>query len=121
MSIYIPAATRALDVWRSIEGKPSEVVFVKPGALTKSGSTPAVTLPAQTVRIENDNRATIVQGMAGVAPKRNAVVFGVRDHPTIADCDMNEGYTFDHEGDHYRCTDVIVSPGQVKGIFVVNG
>lgn len=118
----IDAATRAERIWVKIQRNPTSVIFTKPRVVSGTGTvTPETQLASQTVRIASDNRASVVEGVAGAAPKRNAIVFGIRDHATLTDTDMAEGYTFDHEGDHYRCTDVILVPGGKQGVFVVNG
>jgi hypothetical protein len=117
----ISVTLRAEAIWRKIQRKPTAVVFTKPRVVTKSSTTPETQLAAQILRVNSDNRPSAVEGVAGLAPRRQAVVYGVTDHPTVADTDMAEGYTFLHEGDHYRCVDVIVVPGGLQGIFVVNG
>jgi hypothetical protein len=33
---------------------------------------------------------------------------------------MEEGYTFDLDGDHYRCVNVKLVPGGKQGTFLVN-
>jgi hypothetical protein len=87
--------------------KPSVVAFKKP-----SGDV----LANQTVRVEADDRANQMMGPDGMTgPKRYYVVFGVVNHDTITDTDMQEGYRFILDNDEYRITDVIVTLGSIQG------
>lgn len=124
----ISPQSRAADAWRRINRSPARaddgeigIVFTKPAVVTKTGKTPAVDLPRQTVRIEPDNRPRVVEGEAGSAPVRHATIFGIRGHATLPDTDVEEGYEFSLAGDHYRCVDVTLVPGEKQADFVVNG
>lgn len=112
---------RAEIQWAHIQDKPTDVEFVKPKVVTKSGVTAATALPTQTVRIEFDSRATLARGQAGAAPMLQATIFGVQGHPDIDDTDIDEGYTFEFEGDSFRVTDVIRVIGGVQARAIVNG
>lgn len=114
-------AARAAVDWATIQDKSTSVVFTKPKIVTKTGTTPAVELPAQTVRVEYVSRASLVEGVAGAAPQLHAVVFGVKGHPTVADSDIAEGYEFTHEGNRFRVTDVLPVQGGVQAIAVAVG
>lgn len=117
MSLYVPAATFALDIQRAIEGDPTEVAFTKPRIVQADGTViPETTLGAQTVRVTSDSRASVVGGTAGDAPRHALVVFGVRDHPQQDDSDIDEGYTFEYGGEIYRVSRVIPVPGGVQAI-----
>lgn len=100
-------AQRAALAWRRIQAKPTSVVFK-----TAAG----VAIAAQTVRVESDSRATVSKSVAGAAPRRKAIVFGIRDHATLANTDIKEGYTFNLETDKYVVQDVIITLGEVQGI-----
>ena len=100
-------AERAANAWRMINDNPSSVAFKKPDGTV---------LAAQTVRLERDNRASLAQSAAGNAPRANLIVFGVLDHPSIADTDMDEGYRFNANGDAYRIIDVIRTLGEIQGV-----
>jgi hypothetical protein len=102
---------RAGLAWRRIEDKPTSVVF-----RTASGD-----LAAQTVRVESDNVATPAISTAGNAPRRRVVVFGVRGHPSITDTDIKEGYRFVLGNDELRCVDLILTIGEVQGLFEAIG
>ena len=83
--------------------------------------TPETTLAAQTVRVESDNRATVVMGDAGNAPTRKLIVYGIQAHPTLPATEMEEGYTFVLDDEVYTCIDVLSLPGERQGIFEVVG
>ena len=121
----ISASSRAVDAWRRIGRNPTTVIFTRPKVITKTGTTPAVELAPQVLRIESDNRASPVQGESGTAPIRQAIVYGICNHPTLPETDMEEGYEFDYQGDKYRCVDVKLVPsgvpGEKQGTFKVNG
>ena len=101
---------RAQDAARRISEKPTSVVF-KAGA----GAT-APARPAQVVRLEVDNRATIMTSTAGSAPRMGLIVYGVRGHPSIPDTDMKEHYAFKYAGDDYTIVDIILQLGEIQGI-----
>jgi len=106
-----PTATeeqRAALAWRRINDKPSSVTFRTPAG---------VTLSAQTVRIEPDSSAGLTESEAGLAQVRRVVVFGVRNHATVADTVMDDGYRFVYQGDEYRCVGIITTLGEIQGSF----
>lgn len=111
----IPAATeqqRAAQAWRRINDKPTSIVF----RLT-TGST----IAAQTVRLESDDRASPAESAAGAAPKRKLIIFGIRNHATLASTDIKEGYRFTLLNDEYRVNDLIITLGEVQGIAEATG
>lgn len=122
MSVYIPAATRALDVWRAILGEPHDIAFKTPRIVRKDGTvTPEVTLNAQTVRISRNTRTVQVVGAAGETPTQEVMIFGVRDHPTVDSTDMQEGYTARIDGDTYRIAEITFYPGEIRARAEVIG
>jgi len=103
---------RASEAWRRINLKPYSAVF----------STPAGTLlPSQTVRLESDNSSLLLGSTAGTAPVRRVIIYGIINHITLPDTDMKEGYTFIFSNDEYRCTDIIVTLGEIQGIWESSG
>lgn len=108
----ISAAERAALAWRRIQAKPSSVAFKSPAGAT---------LTAQTVRIESDSSASPAESAAGLAPRRKVVLFGIRQHATLADTDMKEGYRFVLGSDEYRIMDVIDTIGERQAICEANG
>lgn len=101
------ADERAELAWRRINDKATSVVFI-----TAAG----VSLAAQTVRIDSDSRTTVSKSAAGQAPRRKAIVFGIRGHSTLPDTDMKEGYIFNSDGDRYVVQDIIKTIGEIQGI-----
>lgn len=109
-------ATRAAAAWRRIQDKPSSVAFIRPAVVTPTGTTPETTLTSQDVRIEQDNTATPTESPTGIAARRKVIVFGVRNHATIADTDMKQGYRFRYEDENYRVNDIILQLGEIQGV-----
>lgn len=103
----IPAAYRASLAWRRINDRPTSVAFKKPGGAV---------LDAQTVRIEHLINLYQPQSAAGAAAVRRCVLFGVRDHATVADTDVASGYRFVSGADEYTVVDVIETPGEVQAL-----
>jgi len=108
----IQAQRRAADAWQRIADKPTSVVF-----RTDTGAT----LTSQTVRVEWDNRAGQANSDAGQTPRMNTIVYGIRDHATLPDTDIAEGYRFVLNGDEYTIQDVILQIGEIQGVAVANG
>lgn len=111
-SLIVKEDVYAAQSWRRISENPSYVVFRTPGG-TK--------LPIQTVRIESDNRASVATGPAGTAPVRQMIIYGIVNHSTLPDTIMKEGYTFIYRNDEYTCKDVIVTLGELQGIWEASG
>lgn len=108
----IDANGRASAAWNRINDKPTPVAFKKPDGTV---------LTAQTVRLEYDNVATQSEDVSGETAVRKLTIFGVRDHSTVTDTDMKEGYRFIHQNDEYRCVDTILTIGEIQGIFEAKG
>lgn len=103
---------RAALAYRRILDKPSSVAFKTPAGTT---------LSAQTVRIEPDSSAGTATSEAGGAQVRKTVVFGVRGHATQADTDIKDGYRFTLGNDEYRCQGVLLTHGEIQGLFERTG
>lgn len=116
MLAEMPVANRATLRGLRVQWDEASIVFTKPKVVTKTGTTPESDLDPQDVRITYDVKAILEQGTAGLAPVLMAVVDGVRDHPTLEDTDMEEGYTFVYRGDRFRISDIFLIPGGVRGI-----
>jgi hypothetical protein len=106
------AAKRAANAWRRIQDKPTAVTFRTPAG---------VTLAAQTVRVEVDNRATMLESAAGAAPQVRLIVFGLKGHVSIAETIMEEGFRFVLNNDEYRIESVIETIGERQGVAVSTG
>lgn len=102
-------ATRAALAYKRILDKKTDVAF----------RTPAGTiLAAQPVRIESDSTSSPTTSTAGKSAARRVVVFGIRNHSSLPDSDIEPGYRFVHEGQELRCESVITTLGEVQGLFV---
>lgn len=119
----IDEATRAERIWLKILRKPASIAFTKPKVTLKTGATTDTLLAAQTVRIAYNNPVTLIEGESGTAPQVGAIVYGVQGHPdeSVEDTDMAEGYTFTHEGNRFRISDVIPVPGGLQAICIALG
>lgn len=107
-------AQRAILAWRAINDKPSSVLF-----RTAAGADLGA---AQTVRLENDDVGTTTpETPAGIGALRRLVIFGVRNHPTVADTNIKEGYRFNLATDSYRVVDVITSLGEIQATAEATG
>jgi len=49
------------------------------------------------------------------------IVFGVRNHATVSNTDIKEGYRFVYLDDMYTCVDTIITLGEIQGIFEATG
>lgn len=113
----IAAGPRAAAAWARIQDKPTSITI-------KRGST---TLAAQTVRVEFSSTVREVQGSTGISSKRDAIIFGIRDHDSLPDTDIQRGDQFaikDDEGTvlgHYRVVDVILTIGEKQARAEVYG
>lgn len=100
-----PSATeRAVAAWDRIQDKPSSITI-------KRGST---TLPAQTVRIEYNVETSEVIGATGISSKRRLTVFGIQDHPSEDDTNIQRGDQFAHEGMIFKVIDMIPTLGEIQ-------
>ena len=103
----IPASGRAAAAWARINDKPTSVTFRKPDGTD---------LDAQTVRLEYDSRVSESESPAGQTPVRKLIIFGVKDHDTVTDTDIGEGYRFNYQSDAYRVVDIIYTIGEVQAV-----
>lgn len=103
---------RAALAYRRIQDKPTSVAFRTPAGAT---------LAAQMVRIESDTSASMAESAAGAAAKRKVIVFGIRNHATLPNTQVGEGYRFIWAEDQYTVVDVILTLGEVQAICEVVG
>ena len=98
------SAQRAVAAWGRIQDNASSITIMR-------GSS---NLSAQTVRVELVREGQDQPGMAGEAGMWRAMVFGVRDHPTETDTDIQKGDRFVYGGSEYRVIAVAQWPGEVQ-------
>lgn len=92
---------RASSIGDLIALKPTSI------AVSRAGST----RPAQTVRLETLASQRQVQTDGGITHQIDAMALGYRNHPTIADTDLQPGDRFVADGVAYEV--VIVMPAHV--------
>ena len=95
----IDAADRAITAWARIQRDPAQITLNRDGA----------TLPAQTVRV-------VLAGdvRTDTAARRRGTLFGVVNHPTQPDTDIQRGDVFTYGGSRLRVTHVAWLPGAVQ-------
>lgn len=87
---------RAQVQWARIQDKETDISLFRNG----------VELSPQTVRIELYNTITDANDESGVASIRDAIVFGIRGHPTLDDTDIKVWDTFVYEDVEYTVRSV---------------
>ncbi|MEL7232862.1 MAG: hypothetical protein AAGK74_00120 [Chloroflexota bacterium] len=110
----IDEATRAIRAKRRIDRDPVTLTIVRNG-----GVNPA----AQTVRFVMDGRTApqILDGGEGVTgSRRDGILFGIRNHPTADDTDVQRGDLFRLDGQLYMVEAVTYLPGEVQANIVRN-
>lgn len=102
------AETRAALAWRRISDRPTSIIITR--AKTQ--------IAAQTVRIEWDNTATdhLNPAVNTITAVQKATVFGVRDHATEPDTDIQRSDRFRIEGVDYQVVSIMTPPGEVQAI-----
>jgi hypothetical protein len=106
---------RAVEAWGRIDEQPTTIT-IRRG--TASGG--SLTLDAQTVRIEFGDSARedlVVRRGLNIAPGvQRAVVFGVRNHPTVSDTDIQRGDRFVIDATEFEVIAVIRAPGEAQAL-----
>jgi len=102
--VVVNVAARAEYAWRRINDKPDSVTLYRK----------TVAQTDQTVRIESLENMREATGGAGTSSLRGVVVFGVKDHPTVTDTDIQRGDTFLLNDIKYRVVDLVFVPGEVQ-------
>jgi hypothetical protein len=104
-SSTIDETTRAIGAWRRIQRDPQSIALLRAG----------VAQTAITVRIEHDNgSATASTGDTRTAVTGRVIVFGIRNHPTLADTDMQQGDRFVWEAREYEVKTVRPQLGEIQ-------
>lgn len=101
---------RAAEAWARISERPTTIT-IRRGAET---------LEPQTVRVEFGDSARedldVRRGLNVMPGVQRAVVFGVRNHPTVADSDIQRGDRFVVGATEFEVMAVIPAPGEVQAI-----
>lgn len=106
----LSAEARAAQAWLRISDRPSSIVIER-----GSGSGRQV-LSAQTVRVEYDNSARRSDQQMTTSMISTAVVFGVRDHATVADTDIRRSDRFTVGSSKYEVIAILTPPGEVQAV-----
>jgi hypothetical protein len=108
------AANEAVFAKQKIDLAPVSVIFK---------NSAGTSLAAQVVRIDSDNRPNMNETAAGTSPKRKVIIFGIRNHPTLANTDIKKGYTFtlpEDVTDKYVVLDITRLPGEIQATAEVS-
>jgi len=103
----ISETDRAVSIWRMISRKPTVISIQR-----RDGTAVA----DQTVRIEYEQRQIERGGMLTTAERNKTTVFGVRNHPTIADTDIQEGDVFAYQNADYVVMSISWYSGEVQAL-----
>lgn len=87
-----------------------DLITLKPTSITVRRG--AATLSAQTVRLETLASQRAVVGEGGVTFLCDAMALLYRNHPTVADGDLQPGDRFRADGTDYEC--ILVMPAHVE-------
>ena len=100
------ASGRAATAWRRISDKPTVITIFRDEAA----------LASQTVRIEYGVAFRENTGGAGKVAIGTAVVFGIVDHETRTDTDIQRTDQFLINSVFYRVTQIVSHPGEVQAL-----
>ena len=104
-SPIVSASDRAVLAWRRINDKPTSIVVNRDGSV----------LPPQTVRLEYSEAERSSIGEAGVVSMiRKIIVFGVVNHPSVADTDLRYGDRFAFGGVVFHVQMVMPTLGEIQ-------
>ena len=106
-STVMSAQQRAVLAWRRIQDRPTSIVL-------RRGT---VDLSAQTMRVEYNNTASWVDGTLVRTGKQMLTLFGIRDHPTIANTDIQRGDRVVINGAQFQVMSVLYPPGEVQALL----
>jgi hypothetical protein len=91
------AAFLAQRAWLRINRKPKTITIKRKGE----------TLAEQTVRLELGSIANDERGENAMPGVQRIVIFGVKDHPTVADTDIKSGDRFNVDNKQYEVVSVV--------------
>lgn len=97
------------------DSRPSSIgdlIALKPTSITvRRGNS---TLSAQTVRLETLASQRAVVGEGGITYQCDALALGYKNHPSVADTDLQPGDRFQADGVAYEV--VILLPGHIDNV-----
>lgn len=100
----IDDGSRAVDAWSRIQGDTSSIVIVRDGT----------SLAAQTVRVEFSGTGEEQMNATGRSGHQRCVIFGVKNHPSVTDTNIQARDRFVINKVQYEVISVITPPGEVQ-------
>lgn len=100
----INEADRAAAAWSRIQDKPTSVIVLRNG----------VARTAQTVRIEYGNISNELQSNIGRNSVQDVIIFGIRNHATLPNTDIQRGDTINIHSARYEVESIIHTLGEVQ-------
>lgn len=100
-AVTIDAEQRAVLAERRINRNPSVITLKRLG-------TP------QTVRIEYSASPTLANSRFSTVSTDLAWVFGIKDHPELADTDIRKGDRFFWQGKNFQVMSLVLAPGEIQ-------
>lgn len=111
----IDPAVRAVAAWARIQQKPAVLTVVRVAPVTNVRSTREIV-----ARVEYDNESDeYATAPGGVNQMGECIVFGIQDHPTEADTDIQRGDTFFYAGANFRVVFLIPTIGELQALCEV--
>lgn len=100
------AESRAALEWRRIQDRPTQIEITRQGEQ----------LPLQTVRVEWNDTARIVNGEKIDRGAQYVTVFGIRDHACEDDTDIQRSDRFTIEKVVYEVISIMTPPGEIQAV-----
>lgn len=100
----IDDTSRAVDAWSRIQADPTIITIIRD----------AVSQTAQTMRVEFSGTGEEATSDAGRSGRQRVVLFGVINHPTVTDTNIERGDRFVINQKQFEVISVITPPGEVQ-------
>jgi hypothetical protein len=110
----ISKTRRAIAAWRRIQRNPAAITIMQEDGTTLAEQT--VRVVVETTQGTDDRGEGLVTAIT-----QQAKVFGVSNHPSVADTNIQIGDLFRHLGQLYRVVTVVNVPGEVHATAEVQG
>lgn len=100
----IREADRAVDAWSRINADATIITIIRDAA----------PLSNQTVRVEFSGTGEEASSDAGRTGRQRCVIFGVVNHPSVTDTDIERGDRFAINKKQFEVISVITPPGEMQ-------
>jgi len=102
----IDESARAARAWNLIQRNPSQITILRNSTV----------LSVQTVRVGYSNTERTFKGSSADGAVRDAVIFGVRNHPDedVSDTNIRRGDMFELNGQEFKVINVVYVPGSLQ-------